>query len=50
MGLSILMSYSLIDTSLIMGWRVRLGVALGKGEVGDCPRPLLKIRLHPKIF
>ena len=27
-----------------------LGVALGKGEVGDCPRPHLKIRPHPKKF
>ena len=26
------------------------GVALGKGEVGDCPKPHLKIRPHPKKF
>jgi hypothetical protein len=26
------------------------GVALGKGEVGDRPRPHLKIRSHPKKF
>jgi hypothetical protein len=25
-------------------------VALGKGEVGNRPRPHLKIRSHPKIF
>ena len=25
-------------------------VALGKGEVGDRPRPLLKIMPYPKIF
>ena len=27
-----------------------LGVALGKGEVSDRPRPHLKIRPHPKNF
>ena len=27
-----------------------LGVALGKGEVGDRPRPHLKIRPQPKFF
>ena len=26
------------------------GVALGKGEVGNHPKPHLKIRLHPKIL
>jgi hypothetical protein len=26
------------------------GVALGKGEVGDRPRPHLKIRPHPKTI
>ena len=26
------------------------GVALGKSEVGDRPRPHLKIRSHPKKF
>ncbi len=26
------------------------GVALSKGEMGDCPRPHLKIRPHPKKF
>jgi hypothetical protein len=26
------------------------GVALGKGEVGVCPRPHFKIRSHPKNF
>jgi hypothetical protein len=28
----------------------RAGVALGKGEVGDRPRPHLKIRPHSKNF
>jgi hypothetical protein len=27
-----------------------LGVVLGKGEVGDRPRPHLKVRPHPKIL
>ena len=26
------------------------GVVLGKSKVGNCPRPHLKIRPHPKIF
>ena len=45
-----------VSSSTLLLWNVRpkrclkAGVALGKGEVSDCPRPHLKIKPHFKFF